>query len=596
MSEARHLRPVDAGDDGDADAIDLPAEHERPCFIVVDDWTPARGRAKPLRPGVHHCGMTRGGRQEPPSPVESWVCGPLYVEAQTHDADDNNFGRLLRFKTSAGRWRIWAMPAELLAGNGEALRAELLAMGLVIEPTQRAKVGEFIARRPAKRAVRCTTATGWAGPDAFVLPDRVIGPGAASVVYQTGERAPEGYGTAGTLDDWRQRVAALGEGNPWVTLALSAAFTGPVLARCHAEGGGLHVFGDSSTGKTTLAEVAASVWGKPAAFKHSWRATANGIEGISAHHNDLLLPLDELSECDPREVGAVAYMIANGVGKSRASRTGAARPPKRWCVFVVSTGERTIAATMLEAGKRQMAGQQVRLLDVPAGRRHGVFDALHGRANGRALADELKHAAAACYGTAGRAFLERLTADERDLGARLERARTLTGFASDGGQEARAAARFALVGIAGELATEYGLTDWPEGAALDAAAEAFRAWLDHRGRGQDEPTKIRRAVLDFIDRHGASRFDDRSEPKATATRDRAGWHDRGRNRFMFTSAGLREALSGFDFKPALGVLTACGALEPGSDGKSAQAERIHGHRTRVYVIDPEKLELADDGA
>jgi putative DNA primase/helicase len=87
------------------------------------------------------------------------------------------------------------------------------------------------------------------------------------------------------------------------------------------------------------------VWGGPG-YRRSWRATANGMEGAAALFNDCLLALDEISECDPREVGAIVYSLGNGRGKQRASRTGAARSVTRWQAFIVSTGERTIGTTM----------------------------------------------------------------------------------------------------------------------------------------------------------------------------------------------------------------------------------------------------------
>ena len=46
------------------------------------------------------------------------VCSPLHIDAVTFDGQDNNFGRLLRFKNTLGRWREWAMPMELLRGGG----------------------------------------------------------------------------------------------------------------------------------------------------------------------------------------------------------------------------------------------------------------------------------------------------------------------------------------------------------------------------------------------------------------------------------------------------------------------------------------------
>ena len=266
-------------------------------------------------------------------------------------------------------------------------------------------------------------------------------------------------------------------GNPLLVLALSASFAGPMLSRCNSEGGGIHYVGDSSTGKTTAIEAACATWGGPS-YRRSWRATANGMEGAAALFNDCLLALDEISECDPREVGAIVYALGNGLGKQRAGRTGNARAVTRWRCFVLSSGERTVATTMLEGGSRAKAGQAVRLLDIPSARSFGAWDTLHGMPSGTAFSDALKRAAATHHGHAGRAFLEKLTRDTRDFGALLERFKGLADFSADGaeGQDKRAAGRFALLALAGEAATEYGLTSWPEGEATTAAAEGFRVW------------------------------------------------------------------------------------------------------------------------
>lgn len=43
------------------------------------------------------------------------------------------------------------------------------------------------------------------------------------------------------------------------------------------------------------------------------------------------------------------------------------------------------------------------------------------------------------------------------------------------------AARFALVGVAGAMATAAGLTGWPQGESERAAKACFDAWLAARG-------------------------------------------------------------------------------------------------------------------
>ncbi len=586
-------------DDGERQQAAIPAvpDNERPCFRVYDDWT-TLDTGRKLRPGVWHHGMSNPAKGEP-APVDTWVCGPLHIEAQTFDGTGNNFGRLLRFKNTAGRWRSWAMPMELLRGDGSDLRGELLAMGLEIDPAARNNLARYLqARAPFKR-VRCALQTGWCD-SVFVLPDAVIGPDAGGVIFQSGERGHEEHGQAGTLDGWRAEIAARAAGNPLFVLALSASFAGPLLERTNTEGGGLHFVGDSSTGKTTILEAACSAWGGPG-YRRSWRATANGMEGAAALFNDCLLALDEISECDPREVGNIVYSLGNGRGKQRASRTGNARAVTRWRAFIISTGERTIGTTMAEGGHRTKAGQAVRLLDMPAARRFGCFDELHGAASGTALSDAIKRAAATHYGRAGRAFLERLTHDGRDFAAIFERIKGLPHFNGNDfeGQDKRAAGRFALLALAGEVATEYGVTGWPEGAAIEAAAVGFKSWRSTRGKGNDEKRQILERLAGFLERHGDSRFSDWAAD-GSMVRDRAGWwkpDDQGRRLYLFTADGLREALKGYDFTRALDLLEEAGVIpKANAKGERAKPENIGMRKVRVYQVRGDVLQGGGDGA
>jgi putative DNA primase/helicase len=560
-------------------------------FVALDDWREGNGRK--YRPGVWWFSFREN--KDSMTPIEEWICSPLHLEAVTHDDQQHHFGRLLRFKNTLGRWREWAMPMELLKGSGDELRGELLAMGVQIDPNGHRLLGRYLQALTPERRVHCALSVGWCG-NSYVLPDVVIGPNAAGVIFQSGERGHDEHSRAGTLSGWREGIAAQAVGNPLLALALSASFAGPLLARCNAESGGIHFIGDSSTGKTTAIEAACATWGGPG-FRRSWRATANGMEGAATMFNDCLLALDEISECDPREVGAIVYALGNGRGKQRASRSGAARAVTRWRCAVLSSGERTIGTTIAEGGKQAKAGQSVRLLDVPAARRYGAWDTLHGFPNGPALSDAIKRTAATHYGHAGRAYLERLTRDPRDFAEMLERIKSLPAFAADGGegQDKRAAARFAMLALAGELATEYGITGWPEGEAINAAAEAFKAWRGLRGTGNDEHRQIVERVADFLERHGDSRFSDVNLREGDSMRiNRAGWwrDEAGGRKYLFTSAGLNEALSGFDFKRALVTLQRAGVLPP-SSGERSKPERIGGRTVRIYTIHADQLRGSD---
>jgi len=584
----------------DAPASPFPKMEDRPRYVILDDWQES-GDGKKHRPGVYHCGKTQPKGENPETPFDTWICSPVHVDAITFDGQKNNFGRLLRFKPTIGDWRKWAMPMENLAGDGAQLRGELMAMGVELDPFKaKHQLPHYLQSEHPKRQVECALQVGWHG-DSFVLPDSVIGPSAGAIIFQTGERAYAEHTQAGSLEGWQAGIAAMAPGNPLLMLALSAAFAGPLLKRCNVEGGGLHFVGDSSTGKTTLIEAACSIWGG-AGFKRSWRATSNGLEGAAALFNDCLLALDEISECDPREVGGIIYALGNGRGKQRASRSGNARGITTWRCFVLSSGERTITTAMAEGGHTAKSGQNMRLLDVPAAQRYGAWDELHDAASPAAFSDAIKQAAALHHGKAGRAFLEKLAFDNRDFCAGLEGLKGLPVFQTDSaeGQDRRAAARFAVIAFAGELATEYGLTGWAAGAAAESAAYAFRLWQSTRGKGNSERQQILQHVSDFIERHGSSRFSNAGDDSnhEQIVRDRAGyWRDAGGKReFLFTSEGLREATRGTDFKRALDALEECGALPAGTDkGERSKAVRIAKRVLKLYPINPDKLGGCENG-
>ena len=177
--------------------------------------------------------------------------------------------------------------------------------------------------------------------------------------------------------------------------------------------------------------MAGSAWGggEPGGYVRSWRATANGLEGVALGHCDALLCLDELAQVAARDAGEVAYMLANGAGKSRSARDGSARRAARWRVLFLSSGEIGLSDKVAEDGRKRRlaAGQQVRVVDIPAdaGAGLGLFEALHGFASAEALARHLRIASTSCYGTAARAFLERIAGDleRHPLGRRLAYAR-----------------------------------------------------------------------------------------------------------------------------------------------------------------------------
>lgn len=569
--------------------LDFPGEALRPAWRCYWDWCgpkdDAGRRTRP--PGVYLHGKTAPKKNEPSIPFDRHVCSPLEVSAitQTDDAH-HTFGLLLEFHDLNGRLRRWAMPRNLLRGSCEELRGELLDQG--VQVFDRHKLSDWLQRPPPKRRVIAATKTGWAADGkAFVLPGRVIG-AADKVIFQSESAVTTGAASSrGDYRKWRDEVAKLCIGNMVPTLSIDIALAGPLLARLHHPSCGIHWVGDSSIGKTTSLTVGGSSWGGDK-FIRSWRGTANGLESAAAVLNDSVLCLDEIGQADSRVIGDVVYSIINGIGKARATRIGSARKVEHWRLTLLSTGEKTLRAQMAEGGKQAKAGQEIRLLNVPTARRHGVFDELHGFADGRALADHLKTATDQHFGHAGPLFVEKLMGDDRDLGAELQQVMELPQFHAHDSQAGRAAKAFAIFGMAGELATEWDILPWEPGASLDAAATGYLAWLDARGNGITEHRQILEAMSDFVDRHGDSRFSEKGRDSERPVINRAGWWhntpDGGRV-YLFNSPALREAGGGYDLPRILAALDDAGWIMDRDQGVRSKKTSIGpGQKPRLYHI------------
>ena len=551
-----------------------------------------------------------------------WFCSVLEVVADTRNGEGKDWGRLLRIVDRDGRVKDWAMPMELLAGDGIEYRRELLASGLLLANGKFARdaLHDYISSWRSDAKALCVARTGWHGK-VFVTYDGAIG-GAGNterVVFQSSGAPKHAFRQSGTLADWQQSVARYAVGNSRLALALSTAFAAPLLAPTGSESGGVHLRGASSTGKSTALVVAGSAWGGGGVggYLRNWRATTNGTEGIAAMHCDALLCLDELGQVAPHEAGQIAYMLANGAGKTRANRLGDARAAAEWRLLFLSSGEVSLADKLAEdgRGRRAAAGQEVRIVDIPAdaGTGMGIFETLHDFPSADALARHLKEASAANYGVAARVYIEYLARDFDSLCDLVKPA--VEAFAEEycpagaDGQVHRVGRRFGLVAASGELATKLDVLPWDEGEATAAAARCFQDWLVARGGlGSREEMAAVEQVRHFIAAHGAARFeemsvaDDQSDDEGSTTgrpdtriQNRVGYRSVTRSGeveyIILPENWKKDVCQGFDHTLVTTALVEKGILKRGGDGKPQIKRRLPeaDNSVRCYVVDGGKL-------
>jgi putative DNA primase/helicase len=467
--------------------VTFPPLARRPCFIVYD--TPFINAANNHRydAGVyHHFTEEKKDSQGNVTdvPRNQWILSVLRVfhVLRTDDGKEHSYliGYLPHGETD---WRYDVLPQANLLGRAEEALKFLRGLGVSVLRENIGKVCEYLdtqhqrfsADTPSNFWISTQT-IGWAPlPTRFILPNEIIGE--QEGVWFVGKGNAAKYSKGGTFPLWQSLIAAPCVDNSYLIMALSTSFAGPLLEPLNIPGLGFHLFGESTTGKTTTLIIGGSVWSSPK-FMRTWRATLNGLEIQAASRSSTLLTVDESNEVEGKVLDSSVYMLLHGTTKDRMRRDTSGRENLYWRVCILSSGEHSIEAHQATAKIDHKVGQTVRMIDIPvASGTHGLFENLHRYTSGAKFSDALRAAAAMHYGYAGPLFVEKLIKEYPKLDLHKRLADTLTKFGYDlNAQDERVARSFALSALAGELATEFGVLPWASGSAVTAAVAIFNHW------------------------------------------------------------------------------------------------------------------------
>ncbi|MFL1811201.1 MULTISPECIES: DUF927 domain-containing protein [Enterobacterales] len=375
---------------------------------------------------------------------------------------------------------------KILNGSQSMLiRERLLDSGFWIEPG--IDTWKLIQQYLVQESRKASTATlvertGWYR-EVFVTPSWISGRCDEPYQYLSPRITPN-FQQQGSLEDWQQEVGRFCRGNPYLIFSIGCALAAPLLKPAGLENGGIHIVSNSADGKTATIQVCASVCGAPD-FMKSWIGTANGIAAVASEHNDLVLPLDEIGMAKAEDIDTCLYQIFNGAGKLRADKTGKLAESEHWRVLVLSTGEKWLAEIFESLGRSPMAGQEVRLIELPVIGLHGVLNDLHSFSTPQKAIDHLKSASARTYGSLLRSFMELITTDVEDLNQyvpkELQRIVDSWLLPNSSSQVQRVTRRFAVILVALQLASRNFLVNWSELESEQAVYSLYRIWLGSRG-------------------------------------------------------------------------------------------------------------------
>ena len=151
----------------------------------------------------------------------------------------------------------------------------------------------------------------------------------------------------GTFNQWRDALKPYVDANPALQFALLVGVSSPVNAKLQRHGvlheTSIYTFvGTSSSGKTTVARLCASIWGNSNKLIRSMNNTENHIYDVISKSCGFITILDDLSAFPKVDVTSQIYSISSSEEKGRCDATGAAKEKREFMGAVIYTSERSV--------------------------------------------------------------------------------------------------------------------------------------------------------------------------------------------------------------------------------------------------------------
>lgn len=425
------------------------------------------------------------------------------------DSNSDYWSIQLEWQTPDDQIKSRLIPLARIIGDS-TLKNELINAGLILNPNCHRLFCDYLivaansSKTPKIKVIRqmgffthTNEKIGFMLPNAPILPEGVD-TNTVKMVFQPPFSAPshKAYGTLGSLKKWKEKLE-LASGNVLIVFASCAGFAAPMLEIAKAENVCFHVYGGTSRGKSTSAQVFASIFGcavnsqqsaKPTLFLN-WTATSNGIENLLVAHSGNGLVLDEIGGM-PAGIQLNVYSMAQGMSKGRMNEFGSMREQYSWRTLTYSTGELSISEKIQQDDSKRKAkgGELIRALEIPIDELP-VDKSLSNEESSK-LADNLRKFLGENYGHAGVTFIkfiltfEKLPKLEALFNADVEifhknLCNTLSTIRSLSSEHIRALRHFAIVQTAGDWAVQAGASPFTHEQVNFAITTVAQTWLEN---------------------------------------------------------------------------------------------------------------------
>lgn len=410
-----------------------------------------------------------------------------------------------------------------------------------------------------------STSLGWqaSGDLGFLWGSTCLG-GSVHLLADDGtEQLADGFRQAGTFEGWKKAWDAI-EPHPTVGLAVYAAIA-PVIVGLIREAPTFAVdwSGRQQGGKTTLLQLAASVWGDPTVLILQWRGTAVGIERALAFNQHLPTILDDTKHANPPTI--VTETIYQVTGR-RGGLKGKVEGMRRTAVLrtvLLSTGERAATTFTQDAGARSRC---LAVEGLPFG------------GTGQATSERVQITVMDNHGHLGPMVVQHLLSQRNEWSVLAERWKRLRTQISEKqtGADGRGSAYLATLMLAGLVVEEAAGLKLRESVMVEA-----ERWAAAAAKSADRPLEALRWVWSWLDQHHrsvAKPREDLSEACLSDGRELIAIWPRDRPPGVIVPALARDmARDGYALADVQGEWIRRGWMEPERRKMSANGSRIWVH-------------------
>jgi hypothetical protein len=165
-----------------------------------------------------------------------------------------------------------------------------------------------------------------------------------------------GYTQNGTLERWVENAEKV-RGFPLARLVMSASFAAPLLRIVGQRIFIIHLWGNTTGGKSASTFTALSIWGDPEEIIGSFNATKVGLERMASFYCDLPLGIDEKQVAGDKQgfIESIVYLLGLGKGKARGAKGGGVQAFASWRTVVLTTGEEPLSSSSSTGGIKTRA-------------------------------------------------------------------------------------------------------------------------------------------------------------------------------------------------------------------------------------------------